>query len=162
MELEMEAKKIESTTGERVKSSIDMRNPIQKFDPKVEDISLYQTIRIESEESKGTQGVVGFKSHRFTSQLHGPEIKEHFIDEWPKLKSLELFSEKLDQYESLRNMMKNKTTSHDHKEKHSSFQEKTSARVGSATKKLKVLSGRKSAGVIIALPRDIFVLAARN
>ncbi|GBM64321.1 hypothetical protein AVEN_25934-1 [Araneus ventricosus] len=43
------------------------------------------------------------------------EVKEHFIDEWPKFKSPELLSKKLDQYESVRNMMKKKTASHNHK-----------------------------------------------
>ncbi|GBM21282.1 hypothetical protein AVEN_149868-1 [Araneus ventricosus] len=44
MELEMEVKKIESTTGERVKSSLDVHHPIQKFNPEVGDISLYLTL----------------------------------------------------------------------------------------------------------------------
>ncbi|GBL89917.1 hypothetical protein AVEN_178344-1 [Araneus ventricosus] len=43
MELETEAKKVESTTGERVKTSLDMHHLIQKFDPKVGDITLYLT-----------------------------------------------------------------------------------------------------------------------
>ncbi|GBM51892.1 hypothetical protein AVEN_186181-1 [Araneus ventricosus] len=45
MELEIEAKKVQSTTEERVKSSFDVhRLLIQKFDPKVGDISLYLTL----------------------------------------------------------------------------------------------------------------------
>ncbi|GBM16786.1 hypothetical protein AVEN_9377-1 [Araneus ventricosus] len=54
MELEIEAKRIESTTEERVKSSFDVHHLIQKFDPKVGDISLYLTLFVrQSEESKG-------------------------------------------------------------------------------------------------------------
>ncbi|GBN26606.1 hypothetical protein AVEN_53923-1 [Araneus ventricosus] len=34
------------------------------------------------------------------------EIMEHFIDKWPQFKSPALLSEKLDQYESVRNMTK--------------------------------------------------------
>ncbi|GBN92752.1 Acylamino-acid-releasing enzyme [Araneus ventricosus] len=44
MELEIEAKRIESTTEERVKSSIDVHHLIQKFDPKVGNISLDLTL----------------------------------------------------------------------------------------------------------------------
>ncbi|GBO03930.1 hypothetical protein AVEN_241651-1 [Araneus ventricosus] len=53
-----------------------------------------------------------------------------------EFKSPELLSEKLYQYESVRNMMKRKTTSHDHKEKYSSFKENNSAHIRSATKEV--------------------------
>ncbi|GBO44588.1 hypothetical protein AVEN_202183-1 [Araneus ventricosus] len=36
------------------------------------------------------------------------EIKEHFIDKWSQFKSPELLLEKLDRYESVRNMAKKK------------------------------------------------------
>ncbi|GBM95569.1 hypothetical protein AVEN_34289-1 [Araneus ventricosus] len=39
IDLEIEAKRIESTKGERVKSSLDMYNLKQKFKPKVETIA---------------------------------------------------------------------------------------------------------------------------
>ncbi|GBN01095.1 hypothetical protein AVEN_198807-1 [Araneus ventricosus] len=65
------------------------------------------------------------------------EVKEDFIDEWPKFKSPELLSEKLDQYESVRNMMKKKTASHDHREQYSSFNEKNLTPVRGVTKELK-------------------------
>ncbi|GBO10123.1 hypothetical protein AVEN_147149-1 [Araneus ventricosus] len=102
------------------------------------------------------------------------EIKEYFIDEWTKFKSQELLSEKLDQYESV---MQRKTASHDHRDKYSSYREKNSSHVRDATKEPNqrnferfknskfdedFLSGRKSRGVIIALPQDIFVLNVRN
>ncbi|GBL84495.1 hypothetical protein AVEN_117239-1 [Araneus ventricosus] len=64
------------------------------------------------------------------------EVKEHFSEEWPKFNSLELLSEKLDQHESVRNMMKKKTTSHDHKDKYSSYRGKNSAHVKGATKEV--------------------------
>ncbi|GBM34273.1 hypothetical protein AVEN_252998-1 [Araneus ventricosus] len=41
MELEIEERRIELTTGERVKSSFDVHHLIQKFDPKLWNISLY-------------------------------------------------------------------------------------------------------------------------
>ncbi|GBM01878.1 hypothetical protein AVEN_218996-1 [Araneus ventricosus] len=41
MKLEIYAKRIESTTEERVQSSFDVHRLIQNFDLKVEDISLY-------------------------------------------------------------------------------------------------------------------------
>ncbi|GBO14817.1 hypothetical protein AVEN_39342-1 [Araneus ventricosus] len=44
MELDIEAKRIESTTGERVKSSLDVHHLIQKFDPEVGYISLCRTL----------------------------------------------------------------------------------------------------------------------
>ncbi|GBO04160.1 hypothetical protein AVEN_184328-1 [Araneus ventricosus] len=200
MELETEERRIELTTGERVKSSFDVHRLIQKFDPKVWDISLYltlferqvkrakiseelwvshlkgllpndmaQLIAREPEEvtddyeqgllkqyklsaemfrqmftkhSKNADGtwkdfvyelrtyfqewIKGLEVENFeqlrdliiTDQMKCrvlTEVKEHFIDEWPKFKSPELLLEKLDQYESIRNMMKKKTTSHDHK-----------------------------------------------
>ncbi|GBN66335.1 hypothetical protein AVEN_104828-1 [Araneus ventricosus] len=88
------------------------------------------------------------------------EVKEHFIDKWPKFKSPELLSEKLDQYESVWNGMKRKTAS---------LNRETSILVtekgiwhtleGRQKKLTKVLSGRASTGVIIALPQNIFVLS---
>ncbi|GBM18285.1 hypothetical protein AVEN_147412-1 [Araneus ventricosus] len=65
------------------------------------------------------------------------EIKEHFIDEWPKFKFPELLSEKLDQYGSVQDMMKKKTDFHDHKGKYSSFKEKNSAHVRGVTEEPK-------------------------
>ncbi|GBM14305.1 hypothetical protein AVEN_216031-1, partial [Araneus ventricosus] len=58
------------------------------------------------------------------------EVKRHSIDEWPKLKTPELLSEKLEQYENEQNIMKRKTSFHDHKDKYYSFEEKNSAYVG--------------------------------
>ncbi|GBM77798.1 hypothetical protein AVEN_231597-1 [Araneus ventricosus] len=104
------------------------------------------------------------------------EVKEHFIDEWPKFKPPELLSEKFDQYESVWNLLKRKKVSHDHRDKYSSYRKKKLAFARGATKEpnqknlerfknSKVNEGferKKSIGVIIVLPRDIFVLTVHN
>ncbi|GBN43750.1 hypothetical protein AVEN_177645-1 [Araneus ventricosus] len=64
------------------------------------------------------------------------EVKEHFIDKWPKFKSPELLSEKLDQYESVRNVMKRKTASHNQRDKYSSYRERNLAHVRATTKEV--------------------------
>ncbi|GBM31323.1 hypothetical protein AVEN_91313-1 [Araneus ventricosus] len=71
------------------------------------------------------------------------EVKEDFIDEGQKFKSPEVLSDILNQYESVRNMMKKKTVSHDHREKYSSFKEKNSAHIRGVTKELKQGSFKK-------------------
>ncbi|GBM59488.1 hypothetical protein AVEN_240584-1 [Araneus ventricosus] len=66
------------------------------------------------------------------------EIKEHFIDEWPKFKSPEELSNKLDQYESVQNVMKRKTSFHDHNDKYYSYKEKEQASARGVTKKKQI------------------------
>ncbi|GBN20796.1 hypothetical protein AVEN_1477-1 [Araneus ventricosus] len=62
------------------------------------------------------------------------QVKEHFIDEWPKFKSSELLSEKLDQYERVWNVLKRKKVSHDNRDKYSSYRKKKLAFARGATK----------------------------